>query len=416
MERCSIFPESFKVIFQENGLKVKILDRYLIKEVLQPFGIVLFVMTFVLLMGKILQLMDLMINKGVSLLTIGQLVLFLLPSFLVFTIPIALLISVLIALGRLSSDNEITVFKACGLSLYRITPPIFLIAFVAMILTVLTTLFLAPYSNTAMKTLLFNVARNKASIGIKEKVFNTDFKGILLYASKIPHNGLSMEGVLVSDQRTDDEPGTIIAKRAFLISDPKSMNVTLRLENGSTYSVTKDKKIFRKMDFRYYDINLDISSSLTEAQKTRTKSTKEMTPKELVQKIKSSKRSNKLYGEYILELNKKFSLPFSCLIFGILGIPLGVRTHHRSAKARGFTIGLLTVLLYYLLQLGCDALVTSGFLFPLLGSWIPTLLFTLAGIYLYFGAATERHHEQMSPLSVFKEWVQQTIRGSKVRP
>jgi len=395
---------------------VKILDRYLIKEVLQPFGIVLFIMTFVLLMGKILQLMDLMINKGVSLITIGQLIFFLLPSFLVFTIPIALLISILIALGRLSGDNELTVFKASGLSLYRISPPILLIAFVALILTILTTLFLSSYSNTAMKALLFNVARTQASIGIKEKVFNTDFKGILLYASKIPHDGFSMEGVLLSDQRTDDEPGTIIAKRAFLISDPKSMDVTLRLENGSTYSVTKDKKNFRKMDFRYYDINLDISSSLTEAQKTRTKSTKEMTPKELVQKIKSGKRSNKLYGEYVLELNKKFSLPFSCLIFGILGIPLGVRTHHRSAKARGFTIGLLTVLLYYLLQLGCDALVTSGRLLPLLGSWIPSLLFSLAGIYLYYAAATERPIGWTSPVIFFKDWDRQKTKGNKVRP
>jgi len=400
----------------KKRFRLKIIDRYLIIEVLQPFGIVLFVMTFVLLMGKILQLMDLMINKGVGLIAIVQLILFLLPSFFVFTIPIALLISILIALGRISSDSEFTVLKASGVSLYRLTPPILLIAFAALLLTAFSTFFLAPYSNMATKNLLYSVARSKAGIAIKEKVFMADFKGILLYADTISDRGFSMEGVLVSDQRTDEEQAIIIAKNAFLISDPKSMDVTLRLENGSTYAVTKDLKNFRKMDFRYYDINLDLSSTLTEAQKSRTRSKKEMTPIELLQKINSDHQNDRLYREYFLELNKKFSLPFSCLIFGILGIALGVRTHHRSVKARGFTLGLITVLLYYLLQLGCDALVTSGFLFPLLGSWIPTLLFTLAGIYLYFGAATERHHEQMSPLSVFKEWVQQTIRGSKVRP
>jgi len=379
-----------KKFLSRKHIKVKIINRYLAKEIIQPFGIVLFVMTFVLLMGKILQLMDLMINKGVSLVSIVKLILFLLPSFLVFTIPIALLISILIALGRLSSDNELTVFKASGLSLYRITPPILLIAVLAFLLTALTTLFLAPYSNSATKALLFDVVRNKASIGIKEKVFNADFKGILLYASKIPYDGRSMEGVLVSEQRTDDEPGTIIAEKAFLISDPKSMAIILRLENGSTYSVTKNMKNFRKMDFKTYDINLDISSSLNEAEKIRAKSGKEMTPEELMNTIRNSDRKDRSYREYVIELNKKFSLPFSCLVFGILGIPLGVRTSQRSAKARGFTIGLLTILLYYLLQLGCDAMVTADTLSPFLGSWLPNFLFTLTGLALYFAAAAEQ--------------------------
>jgi len=382
---------------------LKIINRYLFKEIIQPFGIVLFILTFVLLMGKILQLMDLMVNKGVSLVDIAQLILFLLPSFLVFTIPISLLISILIALGRLSSDNEITVLKASGLSLYRITPPILLIASLSFLLTSLTTLFLVPYSNTATKSLLFNVARNKASIGIKEKVFNADFNGIVLYAEKVPYDGRFMEGVLVSDQRTSDEPGTIIAEKAFLVSDQKSMAVTLRLENGSTYFVAKNMKNFRKMDFKYYDINLDLSSTLKEAQKIRTKAIKEMTPRELINKLKNSKLSDKIYRESAIELYKKFSIPFSCIVFSILAVPLGAKAHHRSVKSRGFTVGLLTVLLYYLLQLGCDGMVTAGKLPPLLGSWIPNLLFALVGISLYFSVAAERPLKWSLPLELFNK-------------
>jgi lipopolysaccharide export system permease protein len=397
----------------KERFKVKIIDRYLIKEILQPFGIVLFVMTFVLLMGKILQLMDLMINKGVGLIAIVQLILFLLPSFFVFTIPIALLISILIALGRISSDSEFTVLKASGVSLYRLTPPILLIAFAALLLTAFSTFFLAPYSNMATKTLLYSVARSKAGIGIKEKVFIADFKGILLYADTISDRDFSMEGVLVSDQRTDEEPATIIAKQAFLISDPKSMDVTLRLENGSTYSVSKDKKNFRKMDFQYYDINLDVPSALSEARKERSKSTKEMTPRELILNIKNSRQADKNYREYVLELNKKFTIPFSCLMFGILAIPLGIKSRHRSVKARGFTLGLMTVLLYYLLQLGCDALVTTGKLPPLLGSWMPTLLFCMTGLSLYLTAAAERQIKWMSPSALHKFLNRNKVRRSQ---
>jgi len=352
-------------------------------------------------MGKILQLMDLMVNKGVSLLDIAQLILFLMPSFLVFTIPISLLISILIALGRLSSDNELTVLKASGLSLYQITPPILLIAFISFLLTSLTTLFLVPYSNTATKALLFNVARNKASIGIKQKVFNADFNGIVLYAEKVPYDGGFMEGVLVSDQRTSDEPGTIIAKKAFLVSNQKSMSVTLRLENGSTFFVTKNMKNFRKMDFKTYDINLDLQSSLKDTEKMRTKAVKEMTPGELIKNLKNSKQNDKIYRKTAIELYEKFSIPLSCLVFSILAIPLGVKTHHRSVKSRGFTVGLVTVLLYYLLQLGCDGMISAGKLPPSLGSWIPNLIFTMAGILLYFSAAVEKPFKWSWPLELF---------------
>lgn len=90
----------------------KIISRYIFKEIAFPFIIILFVLTFVLLMGKILQIMDLIVNKGISIFTIAKLIIFLLPAFMSFTIPIALLIAILIAMGRLSADNEITVLKS----------------------------------------------------------------------------------------------------------------------------------------------------------------------------------------------------------------------------------------------------------------------------------------------------------------
>ena len=160
----------------------KIINRYILKEISIPFFLTLFVFTFILLMGKILQLMDLMVNKGVSFIDISKLILFLMPSFLVFTIPTAFLISILIGLGRLSGDNEITVFKASGISLYQLLFPIAVASLIAFIMTAVITFFLVPHSNYATRNLLFDIARQKASIGIKEKVFNDDFKDLVLYA------------------------------------------------------------------------------------------------------------------------------------------------------------------------------------------------------------------------------------------
>jgi len=110
---------------------LKILNRYILKEITLPFLMTILVFTFVLLIGKILQITDLMVNKGVNVLTVVKIVLFILPSFLTVTIPISLLIAVLIGLGRLSSDNEITAMKASGISLYQLLLPIATLCVVA---------------------------------------------------------------------------------------------------------------------------------------------------------------------------------------------------------------------------------------------------------------------------------------------
>jgi lipopolysaccharide export system permease protein len=367
----------------------RIIDRYILREIATPSIMVLFVLTFVLLMGKILQLMDLMINKGVSFFDIALLIVSLLPSFLVFTIPISLLIAILIGLGRLSGDNETIIFRASGISLNRLSYPVAVASLIAFVMTALTSLFLVPQGNQATKNLLFNIAKQKASIGIKEKVFNDDFKGILLYAENIPVRGNFMEGVIVSDNRITSDPSTIIAKRAYLISDPRSMVVTLRLENGSTHSVDMKLRSYRKMDFTSYDINLDLESALAQERKSKSKQSSEMTVKELMENLSRPGLGREALTALAIELNKKLTIPFSCFVFGLIGIPLGIRAH-RAVKSRGFTLGLLIVVLYYIIQLCGDALVETGRLPVLTGTWAANAILGILGLGLYFLTVKER--------------------------
>ena len=367
----------------------RLINRYILREITIPFCMILSVLTFVLLMGKILQLMDLMINKGIRFRDIAQLMVFLIPSFLMFTIPISLLIAILIGLGRLSGDNEITILKMSGVSLYQLAVPVAGIAVAAFILTAVTSLFLVPYGNVAAKNLLYGMAKQKASIGIREKVFIDDFRGILLYAEKIPIHGDFLEGVLVSDNRIIREPSTIIARRAYLVSDPATLAITLRLEDGSIHTVDAGLKNYRKMDFRYYDVRLDLGSSLSEDQKAGGKSSTEMTVAELSAKLRSRAVNDEAVRELSIELNKKLTIPLSCLVFALIGLPLGIRAH-RSVRARGFTLGLAIVLIYYLLRLSGEALVETGMLSPVVGTWAPNGMFALAGLLLFHFSARER--------------------------
>jgi len=365
----------------------KIISRYIFKEIAFPFIIILFVLTFVLLMGRILQTMDLMVNKGISMLVIFKLIAFLLPSFLLFTIPIALLISILIGMGRLSSDNEITVLRSSGISLMQLYYPVALASLIAFLFTLVISHFLVPQSNFATKRLLFDIAQQNASVGIKEKVFNADFKGIILYAESIPIDGNYMEGVFVSDNRLVNEPNTTVARKAFLVSDPDSFTVKLRLENGSIHTVSPDFKNYRKIDFQTYDINLDLSSAIASVSEDA-KSSTDMTMRELLSKMKKPGLDEAAIRELAIEVHKKFSIPLSCIFFALLALPLGIKSH-RAVKSRGFAIGVIIVSLFYLLRIGGEALVETGKLTPEVGVWTPNVIFAVLGIYLFYMAYNE---------------------------
>lgn len=366
---------------------LKIINRYIFKEISSSFIIILFILTFVLLMGKILQIMDLVINKGISIFAIVKLIFFLLPSLLLFTIPIALLIAILIAMGRFSADNEITALKTSGISLIQIYYPVAIASLITFIITIIISYFLVPQSNFATKRLLFTIAQQNANIGIKEKVFNADFKGFLFYADRIPANKNYMEGIVVSDNRIIGEQNTILAKKAFLVSDPESMTVKLKLENGSIHTVSSDLKNYRKIDFNSYDINLDLSTALANLNES-SKSSTEMTMTELLEKMKKPGMDKAAILELAIEAHKKFSIPLSCIFFGLLALPLGIKSH-RSIKSRGFAVGIIVVSLYYLLRIGGEALVETGHLSPEIGVWTPNFIFALLGIYIFYMAYRE---------------------------
>ncbi|HON59399.1 MAG TPA: LPS export ABC transporter permease LptF [Smithella sp.] len=365
----------------------KIINRYIFQEIAFPFLIILGILTFVLLMGKILQIMDLVINKGVSPFSIVKIIFFLMPSFLLFTIPIALLISILIAMGRLSADNELTALKTSGISLLQILYPVALASLIAFGFTLLISYFVVPASNFATKRLLFDIVRQNATIGIKEKVFNSDFKDFLIYADKVPIDKNYLEGVIVSDHRIIHEQNTILAKRAYLISDPESLTVKLKLEDGSIHTVSSDLKNYRKVNFASYDIYLNLAGAFASYNES-SKSSTEMTMTELLKKMKEPGIDAAAVRELSIEVHKKFSIPLSCLFFGLIGLPLGIRSH-RSVKSRGFAVGLVVVCVYYLLRVGGEALVETGLMPALIGVWAPNIFFAVLGILLFYAANRE---------------------------
>jgi lipopolysaccharide export system permease protein len=166
------------------------------------------------------------------------------------------------------------------------------------------------------------------------------------------------------------------------------MVITLRLEDGSTHTVDAGLNRYRKMDFRFYDVRLDLASTLSTEKKNGIKSSTEMSLTELTTTLVNRGVKEEALRELAIELNKKLTVPFSCLVFALIGMPLGIRAH-RSVRARGFTVGLFLVLAYYLLRLSGEALVETGRLSPILGTWTPNWIFAAAGILLFSLSARE---------------------------
>jgi lipopolysaccharide export system permease protein len=365
------------------------LFRYFIKELFPSFLLGLAGFTFILLIGRILQLTELFVNKGIPLNYILKLLYYLLPSFLVLTIPMATLLAVLLTFNRLSSDNEITALKASGLSLYQMTPPVFALAVFAALITTFLSLHTLPRANHSSRSLLYQMASSKAHMGVRERVFNDDFEGLVLYVEKVKPKTFQWENVFISDSRRSPEVHTIIAREGTVLSDPQQLAVTLRLMNGSIHKLGDRSDAYQKIDFNTYDLRLDFKTGWREKQ-TKDKHPSDMSLKELSRSIQALQSKKKNANVQWIKVHEKFSIPFACLVFGIIGIPLGLQSRAaRAGRSMGFAWAIGVLLVYYLLSYTGASLAERGVVLLELGMWATNAFFLFLGVYLFIKAAKE---------------------------
>ncbi|MHB8713649.1 MAG: LptF/LptG family permease, partial [Trichloromonadaceae bacterium] len=231
------------------------IHRYIAREIAVPALLGLLIFTFVLLMGRILKLVELVVNKGVPLGEILQLFAYLMPAFLVITLPLAFLLGVLLGFGRLSADNEVVALRASGIPIYGMLRPVLLLAVVCSLITGWLTLYGEPAGQNAFRDQVFEIASSRANVGILPRVFNDEFDGLVLYAGDVDERQGEMRGVFISDERIGATPAVILASQGRVISDQEQRILTLRLENGTIHRRPVDKKAdtYQVIGFTTYD-------------------------------------------------------------------------------------------------------------------------------------------------------------------
>lgn len=372
---------------------------YIFWEVLQVFFIGLMVFLIILLMDKILRLIEMIVARGLDPSQILKLLMFIAPSFLVFTIPIALLLGTLLAFGRLSSDNEITAFKASGVSLYQLFLPVFLLSIAACLVTTFLVFYALPWGNRGFKATLYMIAQTKADVEIQERVFNDAFDGLVVYVDQLPIEGKKMEGILIYDEREKGKFNTIFAKEGFLISNPKSQEVVLRLVNGDVHRSEPKTNTYQRIQFDTYDLKLEIGKTLA-AIGNKLKD-HEMSIDEIKEKIQKMRSAGEDTTSQQVELHKRYAIPFACIVFALIGVPLGIQPR-RSGRSHGFIFSILILLGYYVSLVASEMLALRRVMPAALASWTPNLFFGCLGFYLLAKASKD---------SPFKPsvWLSETI-------
>ena len=355
---------------------------------LGPFVINLVFFTFIFLMAEMLKITDLIVNYGVGLFTILMMLIYSTPYFLVYVIPMSVMMAVLLTFMRLSGDNEIIALKTGGISIYRLLPPVILFSFAGCLLTVFMAVYGQPWGRLAVKELTFKVVSSNLDVGLKERTFNDSFKDVMFYVNEIDLKTRTLIDVFIEDKRTQNVVSTVVAPKGRLFREPEGFVYHLRLYDGVINQANIESRSAHSIKFETYNIRLDLKKNITAA-KLKGKSRKEMSLDELIRVLKDASGKDDRYYKALMELHKKFSISIACFTLGILAVSLGIQS--RSSKTSyGLVLGLVFFLIYYLLLSVGLVFGETGAYPPAIGMWVPNYVMGGLGLYLLAKTANER--------------------------
>ena len=357
---------------------LKIIDRYLVREILLPFVLGLVVLTFVLEIPTILREAESLIAKGVPWSIVARVLVLLLPSALSITIPMALLLGILVGLGRLSADREFVALQACGVSLFRLLRPIGLLAVLATSATAYETIVALPDNNQTFREITFGLVADKLEKSVKPGVFFTDFPNRVIYVRDLPPEG-GWRDVFMADTSSGDRTLLYVAREGRVQVDRQNRTVTLLLLNVVQHTMQLSKP-------DEYDLLVlpDIKLSLDPTSvfpPPPTKGAPEMTIAELeARAVEVRAQGFTPYVEMFM-IQQKFSLPFACPVLALIGLALGV-SNRKDGKLASFVLGFAVIFVYYILLYFSRALSYGGWMSPSGAPWVPNIVLGAAGIVL----------------------------------
>jgi lipopolysaccharide export system permease protein len=378
-----------------------IIDRYIVREVVGPFALGVGLLTFALVTGRLLKLTEMVVNRGVSLGDVAGLIGYIMPAFLELTFPMAVLLGVLMGFGRMSGDREVIAARACGMSLYRLAMPVIGFAVVIWAISSWLSFSVRPWANSHLRDQLYELTQTRSSAGLKEKVFNSNFPGLVIYVDHITPKDEVLHGVMISDARNPSQQNTIIGKSGIIVPDRAHRTITLRLFDGSVFGLEASNDSTHVTSFRIYDLNVHPDAELELSERDP----EEMSYSMLRAEAAKARASGKPDYAAETEIASKFTLPFTTVLFALMGIPLGLKPA-RGGQSERFGVAIALFFLYYSLMRAGEALAMRGRLSPFLAMSIPDIVFIVLSVSLFMRSAADRGDEGRGPSDLRWEMVE----------
>ena len=436
---------------------MKLIHRYILKELTLPFFGSLFILIFVLLSNFILKNIDKFLGKGISIGIVFKYIF--LNSAWIFSlaVPMAILITTLMAFGRLSSDNEITAFKASGIKYSDLLKPGILFGTLLILFMVPFNLWILPEMNHNIKKTSYHISRSRPDVEFNEQLLNTLADKIIYVGKRLNEN--SFNDIIIFDNKYKNNHTTILATNGSFHS--LQDGIILDLNNGSIHEHLLTKNEYRKTYFDNYKIavpfdELNINSNINLDRQER-----EMNIGLLIEKINFYKNKitdiNKKYEEnniildsmnfkaasidssninnllsikrienrinklnleqeknirliphhqkqinkYSVEIHKKFSIPIACLFFIFLGTPLGIMTK-RGNWSISIAVSLLIFIIYWSFLIIGENMSDKNKLNPAFAMWLPNIFIGFLSYYLYNFYTRDNQSFNLSKLSFIK--------------
>jgi lipopolysaccharide export system permease protein len=380
-----------------------VIHRYIWSELIPPFLVNLVFFIFIFIMAELLKIINLMVNYRAGVGSVGLIIVYAMPQFLMFILPMAAMMSVLLTLIRMTGDSEIVALKSGGVGIGCLVPPVMLFCLLVCLLTLFMSLYGKPWSKRTIKQITYRIAVSSFDAALKQQRFIGQFDGLMIYISEMDIRTRELEDVFIEDSRNRELVATIVAPKGKIFSVTDDTVVHLRLYDGSINQTDLKNRSTNAVQFDHYDLFLDLKETVRPPKSRKRED--EMSLGELLGYLNTFDSRQKKYYKALNELHVKFSIPAAALALGLIAIPLGLQMRS-SRKASGFGMGIAVFLLYYIMMTIGLVLGEKGILNPAWGLWLPNILSAGIGAFLLHRTAVER---SIPGLPFVERWVETAV-------
>jgi LPS export ABC transporter permease LptF/LPS export ABC transporter permease LptG len=362
---------------------MRILTRYILREVTSHALIGAAIFTFVLFTRDLGHILELVVRASAPLPSVAEIFFYTVPFALTYTIPMSVLVGILIGLSRLAADSEITAMRASGMGVWSFGRILAIFIAGAWLLALLNGLYLAPWSLASLAHLEDQLKGAQASYEVQPRVFYEGFPKLVLYVQDVhsAQGGAVWNGVFLADISDPSNPSITLAREGILVPEGED-RLHLHLKDGSTHETDPAHlDHYQISTFQQTDIPIEIASPENKAD--------EQTP---VKAISTSALLGRAASVdpvsarvYLIEFHNRFALPTACLVLAMVGIPLGLSSK-KSGKSGGFVLTIALVFVYYFISLIGVSLAKQGRVSPLFGAWLANIVFFVAALFLLWQA------------------------------